>query len=150
MPQTILLLGTFDTKGAEYAYVRDLIIARGHQVLMMDAGVSEEPPFIPDIQAAQVAEAGGGGLGKLRGANDRGAALEVMTRGVAVLATRLYAEGKLDGVLSLGGSGGTSIATTAMRALPVGVPQGIKEGLIGFRPIKWLTFRVNRTDTPQR
>jgi uncharacterized protein (UPF0261 family) len=123
MPKTILLIGTLDTKGAEYAYVRDLIIGRGHQVLTLNAGVVGEPAFTPDISAAQVAEAGGSSLAQLRAQADRGAALEVMMRGVSQLAGQLHAEGKLDGVLALGGSGGTAIATAAMRELPVGLPK---------------------------
>ncbi|MBE7554974.1 MAG: Tm-1-like ATP-binding domain-containing protein [Anaerolineales bacterium] len=123
MPKTILLIGTLDTKGAEYAYVRDLIVSRGHQVLTLNAGVTGEPAFSPDINAAQVAEAGGGNLAELRQQADRGAALEVMTRGAGKMAARLYAEGKFDGVLGLGGSGGTAIATAAMRELPVGLPK---------------------------
>jgi uncharacterized protein (UPF0261 family) len=123
MPKTILLIGTFDTKGAEYAYVRDLILARGHGVLTLNAGVTGEPTFTPDISAAQVAEAGGGNLAELRRQADRGAALEVMQAGASKLAAQLHAEGKFDGVLGLGGSGGTAIATAAMRELPVGLPK---------------------------
>jgi uncharacterized protein (UPF0261 family) len=123
MPKTILLIGTFDTKGAEYAYIHDLIVSRGHGVLTLNAGVTGEPTFPPDISAAQVAEAGGGDLAQLRQQADRGAALEVMTRGASQMAVRLHAEGKFDGVLGLGGSGGTVIATAAMRELPVGLPK---------------------------
>jgi uncharacterized protein (UPF0261 family) len=123
MPKTILLIGTFDTKGNEYAYVRDLILAWGHQVLTLDAGVAGEPAFSPDISAAEVAGAGGGDLVQLRQQADRGAALEVMLAGASKLATQLQREGKFDGVLGLGGSGGTAIATAAMRELPVGLPK---------------------------
>ncbi len=123
MPKTILLIGTLDTKGAEYAYVRDLMIGRGHQVLTLNAGVVGEPAFTPDISAAQVAEAGGSSLAQLRAQADRGAALEVMMQGASQLAAQLHAEGKFDGVLALGGSGGTVIATAAMRELPVGLPK---------------------------
>lgn len=123
MSKTILLIGTFDTKGAEYAYVRDLIAERGHQVLMLDAGVAGDPPFTPDISAEAVAEAGGSSLAELREKADRGAAMAVMPRGAAKLAGQLQAEGKFDGVLALGGSGGTAIATAAMRELPVGLPK---------------------------
>lgn len=123
MPKTILLIGTLDTKGAEYTYVRDLIMARGHGVLTLNAGVTGEPAFPPDISAAEVAEAGGGSLAELRRQADRGVALEVMMRGASKLAAQLHAEGKFDGVLALGGSGGTAIATAAMRELPVGLPK---------------------------
>lgn len=123
MSKTILLIGTLDTKGEEFGYVRELITARGHQTLLMNAGVTGEPGLKPDVEAEAVARAGGSTLVDLRDQADRGAAIEVMAQGAAQLATRLYAEGKVDGVLGLGGSGGTAIATPAMRELPVGLPK---------------------------
>jgi uncharacterized protein (UPF0261 family) len=123
MSKTALLIGTLDTKGAEFAYVRELIEARGLRVLVMDAGVLGEPVLTPDIGAADVAAAGGRLIEELRRRGDRGEAVEAMTAGVRTLVPRLYAEGRFDGVLSLGGGGGTDIATAAMRELPVGVPK---------------------------
>ena len=123
MAKTILLIGTLDTKGAEFAYVRDLIAARGHRVMVMDTGVLADPPFAPDVSADEVAEAGGDSLARLREESDRGAAVDVMIAGVRALVPQFYAAGRFDGVLGLGGGGGTNIATAAMRALPVGVPK---------------------------
>jgi uncharacterized protein (UPF0261 family) len=123
MEKSILIIGTLDTKGVEFAYVRDLIQARGHRTVIMDTGVAGEPQFKPDISATQVAEAGGASLAALRQAGDRGAALAVMGKGARALALACLAEGKVDGVISLGGSGGTSVATCAMQALPVGLPK---------------------------
>ncbi len=122
MSGTILIIGTLDTKGAEFAYVRDLIQARGHATLVMDAGTAE-PQWAADISAERVAAAGGGNLAALRAAHDRANALDVMCRGAKAVAIELLAEGRIDGVISLGGSGGTAIATSAMRALPVGMPK---------------------------
>ncbi|MDX2137689.1 MAG: Tm-1-like ATP-binding domain-containing protein, partial [Chloroflexota bacterium] len=122
MSKTILLIGTLDTKGAEFDYVRDLIHARGLSTLLLDTGTFA-PQTQPDIGAEAVAAAAGADLAALRSANDRGDAVLKMTRGAAALVPTLYAEGKFDGVLGLGGSGGTAIATAAMRALPVGVPK---------------------------
>lgn len=122
MSKTILLIGTLDTKGQEFAYARDLVRARGHQTLLLNAGIFD-PLIEAGISASEVAEAGGGDLKQLRQANDRGAAVNVMMRGVAALVPKLYAAGRFDGVLSLGGSGGTAIATAGMRELPVGVPK---------------------------
>ncbi|HYO42099.1 MAG TPA: Tm-1-like ATP-binding domain-containing protein [Candidatus Limnocylindrales bacterium] len=119
---TILLIGTLDTKGDELAYVRDLIVARGHTVLTLDAGTGE-PAWTPDIGADRVATAGGGDLAALREANDRAAALDVMCRGVRAVALELLATGDIGGVIGMGGSGGTAIATSAMRAMPVGLPK---------------------------
>jgi uncharacterized protein (UPF0261 family) len=119
---TILLIGTLDTKAAEFSYVRDLIVQRGHNPLLLHSGVFP-PEMDTDISAEEVAAAGGGDLAALREANDRSEAMQVMTAGVAALVPQLYADGRFDGVLSLGGSGGTALATAGMRALPVGVPK---------------------------
>jgi uncharacterized protein (UPF0261 family) len=121
-PPTILVIGTLDTKGTELGYIRDLIVARGHVPLVLDAGTGE-PPWTPDVGAARVAAAGGGDLDALRAAGDRSAALDAMCRGVAVVASELFAEGRVDGMIAIGGSGGTAIGTSAMRAMPVGLPK---------------------------
>lgn len=123
MAKTILLIGTLDTKGREYEYVRDLVRARGHVPFVLDAGILGEPTFAPDSPAVRTAEAGGGSLAELRERRDRGHALEVMGLGARALAVQLAAEGKFDAIFAMGGSGGTSIGATAMQALPVGLPK---------------------------
>ncbi len=124
MAKTILLIGTMDTKGEEYAFVRQAILAHGHQVLVMNTGtMGDRGPFAVDIEADAVAQAGGGDLLKLREARDRGAAMKVMAAGAADLAAGLHREGRIDGVFGMGGTGGTSVVTAAMRALPVGFPK---------------------------
>jgi uncharacterized protein (UPF0261 family) len=120
---TILLIGTLDTKGEEYAYVAERLRARSHDVLVMNVGILKDPSMKTDISAEDVACAGDGDLAVLRAAADRGAAIEVMLRGACVLVPRLYASGRFSGVLGLGGGGGTSMITAAMRTLPVGVPK---------------------------
>jgi uncharacterized protein (UPF0261 family) len=112
-----------DTKGHEYAFVRNLILARGHKPFVIDAGILGEPTFTPDIEAARTAAAAGGSLAELREKRDRGFALEVMGRGARALATELVERGEFDAVFCMGGSGGTSIGSTAMKALPVGLPK---------------------------
>lgn len=121
--KTVLLAGTLDTKGAEYAFVRDCIRARGHRVLVLDLGILTDPPFPPDIPASEVARAGGAELQALRERRDRGSAVEVMLAGACRLVPALYAEGRFDGMLGLGGGGGTTMIAAAMRTLPVGVPK---------------------------
>lgn len=124
MPKKILLIGAFDTKGEEFVYARDLIVGRGHHVLLMDVGVLEDPVNIqPDISSAEVAKAGGSSLQKLRSTEDRGQAIDVMIAGVEKIVLQLYSEERFDAVLSLGGGAGTNIATAGMRQLPVGVPK---------------------------
>jgi uncharacterized protein (UPF0261 family) len=122
----VLLLGTFDTKGEEYAFVREAILARGLAVVTMDLGVlgtGRTARFPVDISAEQVAQAGGGSLGQLRAKRDRGSAVEVMLAGARLLTRELYREQRFSGVLGLGGGGGTTMITAAMRELPVGIPK---------------------------
>jgi len=119
----VILVGTLDTKGVELAFVRDLLHEAGIQSLVLDAGVMQPPHFPPEISREQVYAAAGTTLDVVRTAADRGKAIEAAARGVAKIASDLYAAGKVDGILGLGGSAGTTIATTAMRALPFGVPK---------------------------
>jgi uncharacterized protein (UPF0261 family) len=120
---TVVLIGTLDTKGQEYAYLADRVREHGCDVLLVDAGVLGDPSVPADVGRAEVAAAAGADVTALAAAEDRGAAVETMARGAAEVVRRLHAEGGLDGVAALGGSGGSSIATYAMRQLPVGVPK---------------------------
>src|SRR4051812_28708776 len=119
----VVVLGTFDTKGHEYAFLRDRVREHGVETLLIDAGIDEPVGVEPDVSRSEVAAAGGADVAQLASAGDRGAAVEAMARGAAALVARLHADGRLDAIVGLGGSGGSAIATTAMRALPVGVPK---------------------------
>jgi uncharacterized protein (UPF0261 family) len=119
---TVVLVGTLDTKGEEYSFFRDRVREHGPDVLLVDVGVYE-PTVDPDIGRDEVARAGGADVSELADDGDRGAAVAAMARGAEALVGSLHAEGRLDGIAALGGSGGSSIATAAMRALPVGVPK---------------------------
>jgi len=123
MPLTVLLLGALDTKGAEYAFVRDRLQAAGLNTLVVNSGVLGEPAFTPDISADDVAKAGGDDLAHLRAVADRGEAMAVMAAGAAAIVKGLADAGKIDGALALGGTGGTSLAATAFRGLPLGLPK---------------------------
>ncbi len=120
---TVVLVGTLDTKGEEYAYLRDRVGEHGVDVLLVDAGILEEPKTEPDISRAEVAAAVGADVKALAEAGDRGVAVETMARGAAEIVKTLHTDGRLDGILGLGGSGGSSLVTHAMRQLPVGVPK---------------------------
>lgn len=120
---TVVIVGTLDTKGEEIGFARDIIESQGVGIHIVDTGVMGDPEFDPDTSAAEVAEAADTTLEQLREDAERGKAMEVMGEGAAAIVQRLHDEGRLEGVLGLGGSGNTSIATTAMRALPVGVPK---------------------------
>ena len=121
--RTVALVCALDTKGDEARFVRDLIAERGLDVLTIDTGVIGEPRFTPEVHAAEVAHAGGSSLEALRQQADRGAAIGVMAKGAAATVAQLHRQGRIHGVIGLGGSAGTAIASSAMRALPVGVPK---------------------------
>jgi uncharacterized protein (UPF0261 family) len=120
---TVVLLGTLDTKGEEYDFLRRRVREEGVDVLLVDTGVLGVPLTEPDISRQEVAEAAGANAQELAESGDRGAAVEAMARGAAEIVKELHAQGRLDAVLALGGSGGTAIATQAMRELPIGVPK---------------------------
>lgn len=127
----VALVGALDTKGDDFAFAKAEIARRGLGCLVINTGVIDEPAFAPEISAAEVAEAGGTSLAALRKAGDRGAAIGVMAAGAAAIVKRLHDEGRVQGVLGMGGSAGTTIATTAMRGLPLGVPKVMVSTLAG-------------------
>lgn len=120
--KTIAIVGTFDTKGTEYTYVRDIIQGLGVNTFTIHSGVFA-PMFSPDVSNEEVAKAAGADIYEIAAKKDRALATEILAKGMEILVPRLYAEGKFDGIISFGGSGGTAIATPAMRALPIGVPK---------------------------
>lgn len=120
---TIAVLGTLDSKGAEHAFVAERIRERGHDTLLIDVGSGAPPTTEPDISREQVAAAADIDLAALMARKDRGECVVAMSRAAPVLLSKLADEGRIDGVISLGGGGGTAIATAAMRALPLGFPK---------------------------
>jgi uncharacterized protein (UPF0261 family) len=117
---TIVLVGTLDTKGDEYAFLRRRLEVAGLDTLLVDVGTQGPPRTPADVPREEVAAAGGFELAAL---TDRGAAVQAMCQAAPVVVRRLFDEGRCQGVLAAGGSGNTAIATAAMRALPVGVPK---------------------------
>ena len=128
---TIAILGTLDTKGEEHAFVADLIRRRGHQTLVIDVGTLAPPKFQPDIARNEVLRAAGKSLAELTARRDRGESVAAMSEAAPILLSRLLSEKKIDGVISLGGGGGTAIGTAAMRALPIGFPKVMVSTLAG-------------------
>src|SRR5213593_3971463 len=120
---TIAILGTMDSKGAEHAFVAARIKERGHRALIIDVGTLGEAKLKPDITREEVAAAGGIDLAALHRRQDRGESVAAMSQAAPVVLSKLVAEKKIDGVIALGGGGGTAIATAAMRALPIGFPK---------------------------
>jgi uncharacterized protein (UPF0261 family) len=123
MAKTIVIVGALDTKGEEFAYIKALLKKKRFKTIVVDFGVLGEPVFKPDISRSAVAAAGGGDLERFRFGDHKDEAMKAMADGLAVIVRQLYDSGQLDGIISMGGSGGTSLATRAMRTLPVGVPK---------------------------
>ena len=112
-----------DTKGVEHGFVAELIRARGHRTLVIDLGTDGPPQLATDISREEAARLAGLDLAALVARHDRGEAVAAMSQAAPVVLAKLQAEGKIDGVISLGGGGGTAIATAGMRALPLGFPK---------------------------
>ncbi|MDE0015744.1 MAG: Tm-1-like ATP-binding domain-containing protein [Candidatus Poribacteria bacterium] len=123
MAKTVGIVGTMDTKGIEFAFIKTQIESAGVSTCVINTGILGDPQLTPDISADEIAQAGGSSLQALRDEGDRGNSVTVMAQGAAVLVAEKQAAGEIDGIISLGGSAGTTIGTTAMQAVPVGVPK---------------------------
>ena len=119
----VCLVGTFDTKGAEFQYVKNQIESNGLGTICVNTGIIGESTFQPDITSEEVARAAGMGLSALRQEADRGHSVTAMAKGARAIVSNLFQRRKINGILSLGGSAGTTIGTSAMQALPVGIPK---------------------------
>jgi uncharacterized protein (UPF0261 family) len=122
MKKYLLIIATLDTKGREAAYVKDCVQTLGIHPILMDVGTLGEPLTHPDITRGEVVEAAGCHLDLIKG-KDRSVAFAAVQKGGAILARRLFEEGKLHGVFGMGGGTGTAIATHIMRSLPFGLPK---------------------------
>ena len=120
--KTVAVVGTFDSKGQEYLFIKESIEKLGCSAFTIHSGAFE-PQFLPDISNEAVASAAGYDIKTIAGKKDRAFAMEALAKGTEIIVPKLFGEGKFDGIISLGGTGGTSLATPAMRALPVGVPK---------------------------
>lgn len=118
----VAIVGTFDTKGDEFAYIKERFESLGVDTLTVNCGVFE-PKFETDVSSEEVASAAGVALAEVVEKRDRAFATDTMAKGIAALLPKLYEEGRFDGVFSMGGSGGTSLATAGMQKLPLGVPK---------------------------
>jgi uncharacterized protein (UPF0261 family) len=121
----IALIGTLDTKAGEIAYVRDRLLELGTTPIVIDSGILGEPGIEADVGRAEVAREAGYELAQVQAAGSRGAAVDLMVEGVRAVCLRLWLEGRINGVLCLGGAEGALLGAAAMHALPVGVPKVI-------------------------
>ena len=151
MADTVVLAGALDTKGADFAFVKELIEGAGLATLVVDFGVMGKPALAADVTREEVCAAAGGDLAHLASGGHKDEAMAAMARGLAAVVSRLHGEGRLDGIIGMGGSGGTSLATAAMRELPVGVPKMMVSTVGGgdvsaFAGTKDITFMPSVVD----
>jgi uncharacterized protein (UPF0261 family) len=151
MPKTVVIVGALDTKADDFRYVKGLIEEAGLATLLVDFGVMGDPDLEPDISREDVAAAGGGDLARIASGDRKDEAMRVMAARMAAVVGRLHGEGRVDAIIGMGGSGGTSIATAAMRVLPVGLPKVMVSTMGGgdvsaFAGTKDITFMPSVVD----
>lgn len=132
--KTILIIGTYDTKSSELAYLQQCIEQQGGKVVTMDVSVLGEPTQPVSITKHEVAAAAGSSIEAAIHSGDENTAMQIMAEGSAKLTKTLHAEGKIDGLIAMGGSMGTDLALDCARALPMGVPKYIIS-TISFSPL---------------
>jgi uncharacterized protein (UPF0261 family) len=124
MPKTVCILGAFDTKGEDHAFLREEILKLGRQVLTVNIGILDSTALFPvDFEASDVVQAAGLDLEQIRTRKDKAEAMKALDQGAPKLIRQLYENGRFDGIIGMGGSGGSSIIASAMRTLPIGVPK---------------------------
>ncbi|MBO6774622.1 MAG: Tm-1-like ATP-binding domain-containing protein [Marinibacterium sp.] len=134
MTKTILVIGTYDTKDDELSYLTGKIAALGGQTVSMDVSVLGDPADPTDISKHAVAEAAGSSIQAAIESGDENTAMQIMATGAATLTAELHANGKIDGMIALGGTMGTDLALDCAQALPIGVPKFVVS-TVSFSPL---------------
>ncbi len=120
---SIIVIGTLDTKGVETGFVRDQVVDRGAHPLVLDPGILGRPTIGADVTRQEIAEAAGERLEELIASRDKARCQEAMIAGLVRVVADLHQEGKVEGVIGIGGAQGTAMATAAMQQLPIGIPK---------------------------
>ncbi|MEM6942022.1 MAG: Tm-1-like ATP-binding domain-containing protein [Pseudomonadota bacterium] len=132
--KTILVIGTYDTKNDELAYMVERVKAMGGGALSMDISVLGDPENPTDFSKNDVAEAGGSSIQAAIDSGDENTAMQIMAKGASALTRALYAQGKFHGVVILGGTMGTDAALDICQSLPLGVPKYVVS-TVSFSPL---------------
>ena len=139
--KTIVVLATLDTKGREAQFLREQIEKFGDKALVVDTGVTGTPGTHPDVTREEVAEAGGMPLAKILEHPSRDVAAPVMAEGATKIVSRLAEEGKIHGIVAMGGTQGTTLSTHVMRALPYGFPKVMVSTMASGNVGPWVDIR---------
>lgn len=136
MPEnkTILVVGTYDTKSDELMYLAERITSQGGTAMTMDVSVLGDPVEPTDVSKHAVAEAAGSSIQAAIDSGDENTAMQIMAQGASVLTSQLHSDGKIDGMIAMGGTMGTDLALDCARSLPLGVPKYIIS-TVAFSPI---------------
>jgi len=129
----IVIIGTLDTKSEAIFLVKKQIEAKGCRGLILDISVGSKPMASPDISVEEIARLGGGHIDNIWGNPDRQKINKIVTDGAIKKLNQLYGTGNLDGVISIGGAGGTLMGTNIMKSLPFGVPKYMVSANAGLR-----------------
>jgi uncharacterized protein (UPF0261 family) len=130
----IAIVGTLDTKFEEMGFIRDFVQKKGHDPVIIDAGIMGTVPFSPHVSRDEVAKASGMNLSEIQSLGDEGRAIALMAEGAGRIARRLCEESRMDALISVGGSMGTSLGLAIMRELPIGLPK-LMVSTIAFTPL---------------
>ena len=149
--KTIVVLATLDTKGKEARYLREQIELFGDKALIVDTGVVGKPAAEADVTREEVAEAGGKSLKEILKNPNREIAAPLMADGATSIVKKLESEGRIHGIVAMGGTQGTTLSTKVMRALPYGFPKvmvsTMASGNVGpWVDIKDITMMFSVTD----
>lgn len=123
MGKKVVIIGALDTKGEEHLFLKQRIEEKRLKTIVIDTGIVGSPYFKPDISRDEVCSASGYSLDELMSKNERKLAIETMALGASKVARKLYKEGNLNGIISIGGSQGTYMSSIAMKDLPFGIPK---------------------------
>jgi uncharacterized protein (UPF0261 family) len=123
MVKTVAIVGTLDTKGEEIAFLKSLILARGHKAIVVDTGILGKSDVQADISRHEIASAGGENIDTLKQRGDEAFAQNIMAAGLKKSILSLLKSKKLHGLLAIGGGQGSIIVAPTLKSLPFGFPK---------------------------
>ena len=145
--KTVTIVGTFDTKGPEFALLMSELQARGLNTLTVDLSTKNEPSFDPDVSAREVASAAGENLDEMKKTLSRKDSMAIMAKGAASICRQLCDEQKVDGIVGMAGGSGTYMIRTIMSEMPLGFPKLLVSTVAAIARDSFLLEGINDTMT---
>jgi len=119
----VLVVSTLDTKARETVYLKEKAASLGLEAILMDLSMRGGAQVKAQITPAEVAAETGSSIDEIRSSRERSKSTSAFIEGGSAIALRLWREGKLHGIMGVGGATGSLMATEIMRALPFGIPK---------------------------